>query len=160
MQWYESQLAGTVIGAFLGFVFSYVPSAVERFRTRRSLLRLLRAEIFSVTEYLRERIADYRDLLASMQKGGSGELYFSDRRLDEIFFANLVNIVTLDPQTASEILSFYQAVGKYRGLVKALSLTKLEPDEDNSDFCQQLAKVVELMESGIVRGDRLVAGLS
>lgn len=159
MPWYESQLIGTIIGTVLGFLLSYIPNAIERIRTRRCLLRLLRAEISSITEQLRERVVDYRDSLESMLKGEPCEIYFSDRRLDEIFAANLVNIASINSRRVSEILSFYQVVSKYRGLVKALSLTNLNPEEDNSDFCKQLEKVIAFIESGVARGDCLVERL-
>ena len=160
MPWYESQLIGTIIGTVLAFLLSYIPSTIERIRARRCLLRLLRAEISSITDLLRERAVDYRDGLELSLKGKPCPIYVSDRRLDEIFAANLVNIASIDSRNASEILSFYQIVAKYRGLVKALSLTKFNPEDDNSDYCEQLKRVISFLEAGVARGDRLVERLS
>jgi hypothetical protein len=159
MPWYESQLVGTIAGTVLGFLLSYIPTAIERRRVRRSLLTLLRAEISSATDYLREKIIDYRDALEMVSKGDVVELFYSERRLDEVFAANLLNMASIDPRQAGELFRFYQSVAKYRSLIRALSQTKLDPKDDNSDFCNELKRVIGFMESGIARGDALVTSL-
>lgn len=160
MVWYESQLAGTIIGAALGFLFAYVPSALERRRARKCLLHLLRAEIAVATEQLREKIADARRILESVSRGGGCKIFTSERRLDEIFAANLINMVTIKPYQAEEIFRFYQSVARYRGLSKVLSQDSIKQGDDNSEFCEALSRLIEFMDDGISRGDRIVSELS
>ena len=159
MPWYESQMIGTVTGTVLGFLLSYIPTAVEKRRVRTSLLRLLKAEISSTTDYLREKIVDYREALEAVLKGDGVELYYSERRLDEIFTANILNMANIDPHQGDEIFRFYQSINNYRSLIRALSQTKPDPNNDNSDFSNELKRVIGFMESGIARGDAIVTSL-
>lgn len=93
MPWYESQLAGTVIGTVLGFLLAFIPNAIERQRARKCLLRLLKAEISSATDQLRNEIGDFRSTLDAVSKGEPCEIYTSERRLDEVFTSKLAHIV-------------------------------------------------------------------
>lgn len=160
MQWYESQLAGTIIGAVLGFLLAYIPTAVEKRRVRKCLLRLLKIEIAAVTDQLKERVSDFRSVLEAVSKGEACEIFISDGRSDEIFTANLVNMTMIKPHQAEEIYGFYRIVGKQRSLIKALSQDKIVEGEDNSEFCRTLSRVIDLMGDSISRGDRIAKGLT
>jgi hypothetical protein len=157
--WYESQLAGTVIGTVLGFLLSVGPKIFERRRTRRCLIRLLRLDVTSIAEHLKALIGEYRDALDSVSKGKGFEFYPSDRRLDEIFLANLGDVSALYTELAAELYRFYNGVARYRALVKALSQTKLKAHDDNADVCGQLRSLIQIIEAATARGDRLVSSL-
>lgn len=160
MPWYESQLAGTVIGTLLGFFLAFIPNAIERRRARRCLLRLLKAEIISITDRLREEVSKFRSTLEAVSNGEACEIFTSERRLDEIFTANLVNMAAFQPQHAEAIFGFYHTVGSHRGLIKALSQDKIDEGEDSAEFCKVLSQIIGLRDDGISRGDRLIRELT
>ena len=160
MPWYETQLVGTVSGTVLGFLLAFIPNAIERRRARKCLLRLLRAEITSIIDELSEKLDAVRSTLEAVSKGEACEIFTSERRLDEIFTANLVNMATFQPQHTEAIFGFYQTVGRHRGLIKALSQDKIKEGEDNSEFSKVLSQIIILMEDGISRGNRLIKELA
>jgi hypothetical protein len=160
MPWYESQLAGTVIGTILGFILAFIPNALEKRRAHKCLRLLLKAEIRSIIDQLKDRVVDVRSTLEATSKGESCEIFSSDRRIDEIFTANLVNMASFAPEHAEAIFGFYQTVGRHQGLIKALSQDKIEEGEDSAEFCKALGQVISLMEDGILRGDHLIKELA
>ncbi len=160
MPWYESQLIGTVIGTVLGFFLAFIPNALEGRRARKCLLHLLKAEIASVTDQLRDEIGGLRSTLAAVSKGEGCEIYISERRLDEVFAANLANLATFQPHHIEAIFGFYHSVAKHRGIINALSQDKIEEGEHSLEFCQSLNRVIDLVEDGISRGDRLLRELT
>lgn len=160
MPWYESQIVGTIFGTVLGFLLAYIPSTLERRRVRKCLVRLLKVEIASITNQLKERILEFSKALEEVSKGEACEIFASDGRADEIFTANLVNMTIIEPHQAEEICSFYQSIGKQRGLIRALSQDEIKEGEDNSEFCRALSQVISFMQDGISKGDRIIKDLA
>ena len=159
MPWYESQLAGTVIGAVLGFFLAYVPTAVERYRSRRALIHLLRTEIASSTARLSDKISHARRVHDAALQGRACRIFTSDQRLDQVFSANLPNLVWIRPEQAAKVFQFYQIVGKCNGLIEALSQDVVEEGDDSSEFCASLHRLIEMMSQGVSDGVRLAADL-
>jgi hypothetical protein len=160
MPWYESQLVGTIIGAVLGFFMAYIPTAIERRRSRRALLRLMRMEIAAATEQLKEKVEQAKRMVAAAADGKACQIYTSERQLDEVFTANLANLTSLRPEDSIDLLSFHQVISRYTGLVNALSQDGLEAGDDASDYCRSLRRLMEFMEEGIAIGERITMRLS
>jgi hypothetical protein len=160
MPWYESQLVGTIIGAGLGFFLAYIPTAIERRRSRRALLSLMRTEIAAATEQLKEKVEQAERMLAAAAEGKACQIFTSERRLDEVFTANLANLTSIQSQHAVDLLKFHQIISRYTGLVNALSQDEVGAGGDTSDFCRALRRLIEFMEEGIATGERITMKLT
>lgn len=160
--WYESQIFAVVVGAFLGFVLSYVPTRIERYRQRRALQYALLVEVRRIVTYLADRRATYLRYRNMVSQGGRLGIYTTDRSLDIVYRANVGNIASLRADVVTKLVEFYEGVNEFGGRIRALSssLQKFhagsDPLTDQSFFVGGLDRIIEVIDRTVECGNRLL----
>ena len=75
--WYESTLVATIIGTCLGFALSIIPITLRSRRESKVLRYLLQAEIASIVNYSKQRLATYTRYRDLVDSGGALGIYYS-----------------------------------------------------------------------------------
>ena len=115
--WYNSQILGVIVGAVLGFIFSYVPKKIEECHSRRAFRRVLKSELEQVTLRLMHHrnicvncwneIANHKlDPSNTMNYMNHWLLYTTDYPTN-IFKANVDKLAIFSDDVIKKLFAFY-----------------------------------------------------
>ena len=161
--WYDSNTFAVVVGAVLGFLLSYIPNIIERYRQRRALRRVLFIEVRLVIDYLSTRHETYLRYLNMVSDGGQLGVYTTDRSLDVVYRANVGEITSLGSKVAKNLVEFYDGVNEFSGRIQALSEslqryhTRSDTNLDQIFFIKSLEKIVAVIDRTVECGNNLLA---
>ena len=159
--WYESQLIGVVLGAILGFLFSFVPERLVERRKTRILLRALKTEVDLITRDKAERIPIYENYLRTLESGGVCTLYASGRTSDSVYRSNTGSIGVLPESIVADLVAFYDKVAQFQARVGAVQSVldrynvRADAALDTTFIIQMFEKTITLMEEIVHSGKKL-----
>lgn len=164
--WYESQLVGVLVGATLGFLFSYLPQKIERRKDQVSLLIALKAEVGTIVDYWRARKPVYERYVDTLRKKGPCSIYYSNERAPDIVFQNNAgNLILLPDDLLNSIVEYYAKVGLLYSRMKAMQdvfnryNAKQDPTLDNAFLIASMEQTNEQIELVITDGATLVMNM-
>jgi uncharacterized membrane protein YgaE (UPF0421/DUF939 family) len=121
--WYNSPLIGVVVGAVLGFVFSFLPTWIRRKKHQRALLQILKAELRDMLAYRRAKVAELTEYLESdCDTGKLKNLRFNRERDADISFLRNAHLYSfLTEQDLTDLTRIFHRMGSVNGVLNMLA---------------------------------------
>ena len=163
--WYESQLVGVVVGATLGFLFSFIPNRFVERRKVKVLTRALKAEVDLIVREKAERIPIYENYLNTLASGGPCSIYSSGRASDSVYQANTGSIGSLPKDIVNDLVTFYHNVEQFQTRIGAIQSVLDNYNKggdatlDRNFIINTFKKTIGIMEEIVQLGKTLSAKL-
>jgi hypothetical protein len=156
--WYNAPLIGVVVGAVLGFVFSFLPAWIRRRKHQRALLQILKTELREMLAYRRTKVAELTKYVESdCDAEELKNLRFNrERDADISFLRNAHSYNFLTEQDLTDLTRIFHRMGHVNGALNMLASESSHLSADESkvfidalrrirDDTQELAAWIEAL---------------
>lgn len=176
--WYNSQILGVIVGAVLGFLFSYVPRKLEEYRSQCAFRRVLKSELEQATLRLMhhrnicrkcwDQIANRRLHPDNTMNYIKNEWLYTTDYPTNIFKANVDKLVIFSDNMIKDLFIFYAKIEDCKKRVTELEQecppkpwvsVKMMPVGGTPSGPRPLHKAEMLLSSATQKGEELIEEL-